>query len=282
MHTNISDGELTPELLMLRANQMQLDYIAITDHDAVSATTLARQAKTQYSLKSPEVISGIEVSCRWHTFEIHVLGWNFDESHAAMEALVLEQQNKRAERARKIAEKLVKAGVKAEHLPTSSSDIDISSPRVLTRPHFADALVRHGYVKTHEQAFKQYLTKGARAYVPTAWTSIEDAVAVIKQAGGTTGLAHPLAYKMSSKWLRRLIQEFKAVGGDALEVVSCQQTKEQRAWLQELADTYQLPVSVGSDFHRPGPWRELGRNLQLPENATPVWSSWNITQRHVE
>lgn len=275
-HTNISDGELTPELLMLRAHQMQLDYLAITDHDAVAGLDLARTAKEKYALKSPNIISGIEVSCRWHKFEIHILGWNFDEQHDSIRTLVNQQQECRANRAARIAEKLIKAGVSEAHLPELDSKGTHGS--VLTRPHFAEALVKHGYVQSFEHAFKHYLGKDARAYVSTPWVSIEDAVEAVKQAGGTTGLAHPLAYKLSAKWLRRLIVDFKSWGGDALEVVSCQQTKEQRNWLQELATIYELDVSVGSDFHRPGPWRELGRNLNVPDVATPVWKYWNIGQ----
>ncbi|CUS48633.1 MAG: putative metal-dependent phosphoesterases (PHP family) [Idiomarinaceae bacterium HL-53] len=274
-HTNLSDGALSPDLLMLRAEQMQLDYFAITDHDSVAALAEARAAKVRLKLKRPELISGIEVSCRWHSFEIHVLGWNFDETHPRMLRLVAAQQQRRAERAAAIAEKLIKAGVDKAHLPKLEP---IETNRVLTRPHFAEALVKHGYVASIEEAFKKYLRKGERAYVATPWVSIDEAVAVIKEAGGTAGLAHPLAYQLSAKWLKRLLSQFVAAGGEALEVVSSQQTPEQRRYLQELADTYGLCTSVGSDFHKPSPWRELGKNLTLPEQAVPVWQSWQLNE----
>ncbi len=272
-HSNISDGSLTPELLVMRAAQMQLDYLAITDHDALAAIELARSAASAYGKGAPKIISGVEFSCQWQRFEIHILGWNFDATHEAVVQLAKRQQTTRKIRAEGIAEKLVKYGVLAEHLPIVHVD------RVLTRAHFAAALVNHGYVTSVEDAFRRYLGKGQCAYVATPWCSIEEAVDAIHQAGGTTGLAHPLAYQLTSKWLRRLVVAFKEAGGDAIEVASGQQEPKQRQQLAQLATEYELAASVGSDFHFPGRWRELGKNLALPSQCIPVWDAWDLIPR---
>ncbi|WP_241971869.1 PHP domain-containing protein [Aliidiomarina taiwanensis] len=269
-HSNLSDGQLTPEQLVMRAAQMQLDYLALTDHDAVAGVERARSAAQAYGKGAPDIISGVEFSCQWQGFEIHILGWHFDVQHPAMTRLVTQQQQTRRDRAAAIGAKLVKQGVAAEHLPPPVEG------QVLTRAHFAAALQSHGYVSSVQDAFRRYLGKGQCAYVPTPWCSIDEAIAAIQAAGGFTGLAHPLAYQLSSKWLKRLIVAFKEAGGEAMEVASGQQEPKQRQLLAQLAQDYDLAASVGSDFHYPGRWRELGRNLTLPAECRPIWASWNL------
>lgn len=271
-HSNISDGSLTPDVLVMRAAQMQLDYLALTDHDAVAGVAQAQQAAADYGKGAPQILSGIELSCHWRGFEIHILGWCFQLQHEAMLQLVQQQQEKRRWRAQAIAEKLIKSGVDAEHIPQEQAG------KVLTRAHFAASLMQFGYVRSVEEAFRKYLGKGQRAYVVTPWCSIEEAVTVIQQAGGSAGLAHPFAYQLKGKWLQRLLASFKAAGGDALEVASGQQEPAQRLQLAQYATDYGLAASVGSDFHFPGRWRELGRNLTLPPECIPIWQAWNLTR----
>lgn len=268
-HTTMSDGELTPAELVLRASVMQVDVLAITDHDSVAgwAAACAAQAKVAPRMK---LIPGVEISTRWHGFEIHILGWNFDPEHPELTALLARQQACRKERAEAIREKLIKQGIGSDDLLL----VAIDSAAVLTRLHFAEALERHGYVSDVQQAFDRYLGKGQCAYVAPNWCSIEEAVTAIRAAGGSSSIAHPLAYDLSNKWLRKLVIEFKANGGDALEVSMSQQGPAQRQWLTELTTDYELLGSVGSDFHKPSRFRELGRNLNLPENVQPVWYDW--------
>ncbi|WP_113906423.1 PHP domain-containing protein [Aliidiomarina celeris] len=276
-HSHISDGSLAPDVLVMRAAQMQLAYLAITDHDAIAAVALARNAANTYGQGAPEIIAGVEFSCRWNGYEIHVLGWGFDPQHQAIKSRVESQQRIRRERAQAIADKLVKYGMSGADLPDMTDE-----SRVYTRAHFAEALVQGRYVPTIEQAFRKYLGKGQCAYVATPWCDIDEAIASIHAAGGVAGLAHPLAYQMTNKWLKRLVEFFKSSGGEALEVASGQQDKQQRMQLAELARNYDLLASVGSDFHRPGRWRELGRNLQLPDYCKPVWQHTDILNETVQ
>lgn len=275
-HTCISDGRLTPKELVLRAEQMQIAYLSITDHDAVIGNRLAEQARQDMGIRSLQLISGIEVSCRWHQQDIHILGWNFNLEHSAITTLVAKQQEKRHERALEMAARLSKQGVVPQHLPV----VDEASN--LTRYHFAAALLEHGYVSTWEQAFKRYLGRGACAYVATDWCDIGEAVGAIQEAGGDAGLAHPHAYQLKGKWLKRLLATFVEAKGDALEVAIGQQSPQQRKELADLAQSHQLYASVGSDFHYPGRWRELGRHLELPASCQPIWSKWALASYEQE
>ena len=124
-------------------------------------------------------------------------------------------------------------------------------------------------------AFDKYIGKGQRAFVKPQWCAIETAVDIIHQAGGVAVMAHPIRYDLSGKWLRKLIVEFKNSGGDALEIVLPQMSPEQKSTMLKFCQEYDLHASMGSDFHYPTQWSDLGRNLKLPDNCQPVWQLFN-------
>ena len=113
------------------------------------------------------------------------------------------------------------------------------------------------------------------AYVTPQWCDIPEAIEAIHKAGGQAVLAHPHAYKMSNKWLRRLLVEGKEWGLDGMEVSLSQQSPGHRDALAKMSLEYGLKASQGSDFHYPGNWRELGKNLCLPADCVPIWEHWS-------
>ncbi|MBW8190157.1 PHP domain-containing protein [Neiella marina] len=268
-HSTASDGVLTPQELIMRASNMQVDVLALTDHDTIEGLKAARLVAT--SIKPPvQLINGVEISCAWQGLEIHVVGLNFDAEHPALNELLGKQAERRLTRAMTIAARLQRKGLENCWRKVSL----LAKGGQVTRAHFARLLVNEGWVSLQKTAFKKYLRKGRNAYVAPPWCSISEAVLAIQAAGGQAVLAHPLDYQLADSWLQRLLQEFVDAGGDAMEVAQCQQTPAQRLKLAELAKKYALLASQGSDFHFPAGRRELGRSLQLPEGSTPVWSCW--------
>ena len=277
-HSTASDGSLSPRELVQRAHNLQVNLLALTDHDTLAGLEPALQTIHELSNGAPDTLSlklvpGIELSCRWHSFEIHILGWHFDATHVALTALVEQQSQARRERSAQMIAKLIEHGVAAEHLASVQAR-HAHPDQLVTRKHLADVLVTYGYVTTMDDAFSRYLGKGQCAYTTPQWCSIEQAVTAITQAGGVAAIAHPLAYGLSNKWLKRLVQDFVAAGGQALEVSTGQQAPHQRQYLASLANQYDLLASAGSDFHNPGRWRELGHNITLPADCTAVWRDW--------
>lgn len=272
-HTNCSDGSLSPQTLVDRAVNYQIDVLAITDHDTVAGFDIAQEYILEKNIPL-KLISGIEISTAWQGFEIHIVGLNLDVQHSAIQALIFEQQQAREERATAIGEKLAKCGfVNAYHDAKK-----LAGNGSITRAHFAKVLYQQGHVSTMQKAFDQYLGKKGRnvqrAYVKPTWCTIEHAIEVIHASGGTAVMAHPIRYDLSAKWLRRLIVHFKESQGDALEVVLPQMNPQQRQTMLNYCLEYDLHASTGSDFHHPNKWSDLGRNLLLPDDAKPVWALW--------
>lgn len=271
-HTHYSDGLLSPKELVTRAEMMQVDVLAITDHDTVDAVSEAIAFASQQT-KPIQVVAGIELSTKWHGFDIHILGLQVEHTDPLFNERLKQQHRYRDERAQAINKKLEKAGITG----VLSLASELAGVGQITRAHFARAMLELGVVSTMEQAFKKYLGKGQRAFVTPQWISIAEAVQWIQDAGGQAVLAHPASYDMSTKWLRRLVNEFASHGGDGMEVTHPQISVEKKRLLAELASTHQLKASSGSDFHAPGRWTELGRNLEFSDELTPIWHDWELS-----
>ena len=268
-HTKASDGQLTAKELVERAANRQVDILAITDHDTIDGLLEAQQTIEEKGLKLT-LINGIEITTNWLNHEIHVVGVNIDPQHPSLSALIVEQKEKREARAIEIGRRLEKAKIPGVYEAAKK----LAGDGAITRAHFARHLVEIGIAPTFPKVFDKYLSRGNTGYVPHDWVSIEQAIKVIHEAGGQAILAHPNHYKLSNKWIRRLLTDFKQLNGDAMEVAMGQQPPQTRQLLAMWSAEYGLLASQGSDFHFVGRWRDLGRGLNLPEIATPVWQTW--------
>jgi predicted metal-dependent phosphoesterase TrpH len=121
------------------------------------------------------------------------------------------------------------------------------------------------------------LGKGKSAHIAAEWPALEVVVGWICAAGGVASLAHPTRYALSVGARRRLLSDFTAAGGTALEVVSGGNGAQHVDSCAALAVNYGLLGSVGSDFHSPrAAWNPLGRSLKLPDCVIPVWRSFGL------
>ncbi|CCJ98421.1 COG0613, Predicted metal-dependent phosphoesterases (PHP family) [Cronobacter malonaticus 507] len=268
-HTTASDGLLTPEQLVRRAVEMGIHTLAITDHDTTAGLPAAHEEIARAGL-ALRLIDGVEISTLWENHEIHIVGLGIDITHPEMVAFLDGQAQRRARRAEMIAERLEKA-----RIPGALEGAKrLADGGVVTRGHFARFLIEDGRATNMANVFKHYLARGKTGYVPPQWCTIEQAIDVIHHSGGQAVIAHPGRYQLSAKWLKRLLNQFAAAGGDAMEVAQCQQAPNERNQLASYAGQFGLLASQGSDFHQPCPWIELGRRLRLPEGLTPVWHRW--------
>ena len=272
-HTTASDGCLTPEALVRRAVEMRVGTLAITDHDTTAAIAPAREEISRSGL-ALNLIPGVEISTVWENHEIHIVGLNIDITHPLMCEFLAQQTERRNQRAQLIAERLEKA-----QIPRALEGAQrLAQGGAVTRGHFARFLVECGKASSMADVFKKYLARGKTGYVPPQWCTIEQAIDVIHHSGGKAVLAHPGRYDLSAKWLKRLVAYFADHHGDAMEVAQCQQSPNERTQLATLARQHHLWASLGSDFHQPCPWIELGRKLWLPAGVEGVWQTWEQPQ----
>lgn len=267
-HTTASDGSLSPEALIDRAIEYEITDLAITDHDTTkgyeSVITYAQQ-------KGLNLIAGTEISCQWQGKTIHIVGLNVDVNNAPLQAGLLWNRVLRWQRAFQMITKLQKKNI--QHVFEDLMPMVQTS--MIGRGHFAQLLLNRGIVSSQQQAFDRYLTKGRPGYAAVAWPELSEVVAWITQAGGIAVIAHPHIYKMTSKKLNLMISEFKAAGGQAMEVVNQPRVSSEQTGMADRAVRFDLYASLGSDFHRPEQtWRGLGWLAPMPNRCKPVWELW--------
>jgi len=264
-HSTASDGSLTPTELITRAIEQGVDVLALTDHDGTEGLAEAKQAVIGTDLT---LIPGVEISVTWGGTTIHILGLNVDVDNLSLQKGLARLRDYRIGRAEKIATRLDKAGISGalDGARKYASDV------MLGRVHFAKFLIEHGHAKDIKDVFKRYLVRNKPGYVSGEWASLSDAVSWINDAGGQAVIAHPARYRITATKLRRLITEFKEVGGMGIEVVSGRQHPEEVKTLARLAEQFELLSSCGSDFHSPeNTWVELGRLAVMPDSCVPIW-----------
>ena len=150
----------------------------------------------------------------------------------------------------------------------------VGNPELISRTHFARHLVEAGVCADTQAVFRKYLVEGRPGYVPHRWASLGDAVRWITQAGGVAVIAHPGRYKFSPNEEFALFSEFKAHGGQGVEVVTGSHYGADYVKYGAMALEFDLLASRGSDFHAPGESRaDLGRLPGLPGQLSPVWEA---------
>jgi len=264
-HSTASDGALSPTELVQRAHQHGVTSLALTDHDTTAGLTEAQLCAATTGVK---LITGIELSTNWQDKCFHVVGLGIEPTYAPLAEATNNLQSTRLERAEKIALKLEKKRIPGalEAVKKAAGD------GMITRTHFADFLVSQNHVSTQQEAFDRYLAKGKSAYVATSWAELELAISWITGAGGVAVLAHPLRYKLTANWMKRLLTAFKDAGGQGIEVITGRINADEVKLAADYAARFELAGSMGSDFHSAiNPWVELGRLAPLPKHIKPVW-----------
>lgn len=266
-HSTISDGSLTPAEVVEAACRNGCTMLALTDHDHTGGLSEARSAAARLGLR---FVNGVEVSVTWRHRTIHIVGLDFDEGDIALQKLLADVRKGRLARLEAISAKLEKKGIGGAY----EGALALAANREMAgRTHLAEFLVCNGFVRNKQQAFAKYLGEGKSCSVAHQWAGLEDCVEALKNAGGISVIAHPMRYGLSATAKRCLLEEFKSLGGTAIEVHSGNCGKNDRLNYALLASRHGLLASVGSDFHRFGDFGGglLGACPELPQICVPVW-----------
>lgn len=241
-HTTESDGSFTPEELIAEAKRVGLSAIAITDHDTVSGLSKAAPIAAEYGI---ELINGVELSTDYHGKEVHIVGLYVDPENKSFLSHLQEFKEKRENRNAAMIAKLQEEGfaITMEALKAQNPGC------VITRGNIARFLYEHGMIPSIQTAFEKYIGDNCPCFVDRFKISSADGVRLIKEAGGTAILAHPLLYHMSDAVLCQMLDELKAVGLDGMEAIYCTYTPSEERQMKELTHKYGLLPSGGSDFH---------------------------------
>ena len=274
-HSNISDGSLTPELLVQAALEKGIHTLALTDHDSMDGLPRAENFAKNHPI---QIIQGVEISSQWSrpatnkNYGVHIVALNM-KNPAPLQQLLVEQKRIRAERALQICQ-LLQPLIHKDIYPEVLAKAEGEADRI-TRNHIAQVLVAQGFVSRMQQAFDKYLKEGKKAYVKFDGVSLAEIIQVIHDSQGFAILAHPTRYDLSATNVRYLIELFAQHGGDAVELPPAIEPASTRQMVDRMVAQFNLKVSVGSDYHGDQmPWIKLGNIPRLKEGQIGIWDSF--------
>ena len=266
VHSTVSDGTLTPTELVDHAIEVGLSAFALTDHDTIRGVAEAKERAAWHKSRGHaiEVYSGVEISAAYKNRDIHILGLFVNENDEILDRILnsfLENRNRRNER---MLEKFAEFGIEL-----TMKDLTEDAPSaVITRAHFATALMKKGLVSSVQEAFEKYVGDNGPCYIPREYMSPEQAISSIKKAGGVPVLAHPLLYNLPHDELYALVDRLKKAGLRGIEVYYSNNRGQDEVNVKALANHFGLVATGGSDFHGSvKPHIELGSgrgNLKIP------------------
>lgn len=267
-HSSVSDGTLTPEQVAERARRNGVDLWALTDHDEVGGQARARAAAAANGMG---YLTGTEISVTFINQTVHIVGLGFDADAPALVQGLAHTRGGRERRARDMAAGLERAGIGGAYEGALKF---VGNPDLISRTHFARYLVEAGICNDTHEVFRRYLTEGKPGYVEHRWATLSDALNWITGAGGIAVIAHPGRYAFTPNEEFALFTEFKALGGQGVEVVTGSHTPAEYLEYAGMAQEFDLLASRGSDFHDPAESHtDLGTLPGLPGHLKPVWEA---------
>jgi 3',5'-nucleoside bisphosphate phosphatase len=262
-HTTASDGTLSPRELVRLAVRHGVRVLAITDHDSTGGIAEALAEAAEHPLLT--IVPGLEINCDvagagGRTTEIHVLGYFVRYEEPWFQEFLAEQRAERVARVTRIADRLAALG-----MPIDPDEVFAlvreGSPG---RPHVAQVMLNHGYVKSIREAFDRYLHANGPANVPRKRLTPVDAIRVIRRAGGVSVLAHPGVADRDD-----MIPELVDAGLGGIETYYSEHSPLETAAYLEMCRAHGLVATGGSDFHG----LQSGRSNPPGTPAVPM-SSW--------
>ncbi len=241
MHSVYSDGTCSPGELIDQAVIQGVTAVALTDHDTVAGVPEFLEAASSAGIRA---VSGVELSAFYGGGDLHLLGYAMDMECELLHEGLARMQASRAKRNDDILNRLRSMNVELD-----LSDLGYDSGQIIGRPHFAQALLAKGYVRSIKEAFDRYLACGSAAYVPRKTIAPQDAIQLIRSANGIPVLAHPFTLQLDDRALYPLLGELKDAGLLGLEVYYSRHTPAQTERYLDLCRSLGLVPSGGSDYH---------------------------------
>lgn len=259
-HSAISDGTDTPAGVVLRARDLGIDVLALTDHDTFDGLPEALACGTTVGVR---VVRGVEVSCTLLGSSVHLVGYGPREED---EDLAEELRRIRQGRSGRVPAMLAKLHQLGYPLTMAEVEAQVGDSPSVGRPHIADALVAKGFFPDRNAVFDSLLADGGPAFVDRYAPDVRHALRLLRAAGAATVLAHPWG-----RGSRRVLDETVLAslahdyGLDGIEVDHTDHDESTRAELRAIAERVGLLVTGSSDYHGAGKRdNELGCNLTDP------------------
>lgn len=257
IHTNISDGELSPKEIIDEAVNNKASIISITDHDTIDAYTddLIKYANNN----KIDLIPGVEISTKSHEVGIHILGYNIDIHSNILKKQLEDLRNIRHEYLYNVGKKLKELGYEIDIEELDKIDAVTKahiSLQIINNLNNKEKLLKEfGHIPNKGEFIENIMNENCPAYVKKRSITPLEAANIIRKAGGKVVLAHPVAYEhqdnLTDLDIQEIIEEIIPDGIEANYIFydrNENRYNESEKW-KKVAKKNNLFTTIGSDFH---------------------------------
>lgn len=240
-HTTLSDGSLKVEQVISLASMEGIDFLALTDHDAIHPSFY--DYKIIGERYGVHIIEGVELSCYDYQRgrKVHILCYCPQKPDKLDEICAKTQQARKKAGLQMIRAVIHKYPVDPKRIAQFSSDSDC-----VYKQHIMCALFEAGYsLSIYGELYQTLFNRGGIGYVPISYPDVRDVLKAIHAAGGIAVIAHPMLYR-SIDLLMELIDEDLL---DGIEVWHPKNGDGMTDILLKIALENNLLPTGGSDFH---------------------------------
>lgn len=264
LHSNCSDGSLTPEEIVTGAVAAGLTGMALTDHDTLEGLAVASATARQASMR---FVGGTELSVLWRRQSMHLLVYFLDPEPGPLQDRMEELRQSRQQRNHQIATKLQELG-----LDITIEEVTMEAGGgVIGRPHFAAVMIGKGYVANVPEAFDRYLATGRPGYVGRKRLTAEEAIRLSRKSGAVPVIAHPHTLSLRAEEFATGFSDLVAAGLGGIEAYYGEYTPAMRSRIAAICSDLGIVATGGSDYHgRYKPHLEIGTgkgDLRVPDEA---------------
>ena len=239
-HSTFSDGSCSPKELLETAKAAGLVAVELTDHNTVDGLKTFLTDGKNYGI---EAVAGVEISCDYNGKELHVLALFIENRLSEMQKFLEISKSRKEESNKLLAENLVNKGYKIDY-----EQIKLQTVGSINRVHFANELIKKGYIKTVKEGFDTVLSENAGFYLPPKRLTVFEVIDFIKTINAISVLAHPLL-NLTKEELIEFLPEAKQMGLKAIETRYSKYSIAEQEFCTRLAKDFGLLESGGSDFH---------------------------------
>ena len=273
-HSLCSDGAQKPADVVRTAYNAGLSAIALSDHDSIEGVQEAMDTGKALGI---EVIPAVELSAQSDT-ELHILGYFIDIHNKKLNDTMAYALQVRDQRQEETCRKLNEQGF---DITMDELREEAHGNPVLCRAHFAQIMVRKGYAESVKDAFSRYLSVGCYAYSNRQALTAQEAVSLIREAGGIAVAAHLHLIKKPDDELREYLKSLIPYGLDGVEGYYSDYTPDMEQRYRAMAKELGLVLSGGTDYHGANkPHLSIGKGrgeLEIPYSVLD-----GLRQRHSE
>jgi len=263
IHSHLSDGEDSLDVLVPRVKASGVDVFALTDHDRTDgwddASRLAKELGISF-------IPGVEITTEGRVIEddgesrifgIHLLAYLADSNNPVLEELLSANRESRLRRLIKFCDNL------NHDFPALTADYVIKNAEpgaTLGRPLIGRALVNLGICESVDLAFNSggneqgLIGKKQKYYVRNEAPDVIDVIQIVRNAGGVPVIAHPMAQVDSDdeqpvEFPRHHFEQMVKAGLLGLETNHTKVPAASKLIFEAFAAEHNLITTGSSDYH---------------------------------